>query len=144
MLRIAECMQKLAQAVYNTVNTGAFHGQLPSDLTIRWNKRLRSTAGRVRIDVATRDASGIEIELAPKLITSLPRLVDTLAHEMCHVAAWLLEGNVTPRHGAAFNKMAQRIERVCTSSDGSCSGGRSGMAHNPTAVALPLHTASGD
>lgn len=40
------------------------------------------------------------------------RLQSTLAHEMCHVAAWLLKGVCKPPHGAAFKGYAAQVMRV--------------------------------
>lgn len=105
-------MQDLALATYGKVNAAAFGSRLSTQPHIVWNNRLRSTAGRVQIDVAAGAASDVLIELSPKLITSEPRLVNTLAHEMCHVAAWVLEGIATPRHGPAFSRMARHICKV--------------------------------
>ena len=36
----------------------------------------------------------------------------TLAHEMCHAAQWLLEGEKQPPHGAAFQLWARAFERA--------------------------------
>jgi predicted SprT family Zn-dependent metalloprotease len=36
------------------------------------------------------------------------RLRETLLHEMCHAAAWLLDGIKDPPHGPVFKKWGQR------------------------------------
>lgn len=46
------------------------------------------------------------IELSEKVIDTHPRLANTLVHEMCHVAAWLVDGVRNPAHGAMFWKWA--------------------------------------
>lgn len=48
---------------------------------------------------------------------SLPTLLAaacrrTLCHEMCHVAAWLLDHTSKPPHGAVFKKWADRAMSV--------------------------------
>lgn len=48
------------------------------------------------------------IELANKVLDSYQKLRRTLCHEMCHVAAWLLDHNAKPPHGPVFKKWAQR------------------------------------
>jgi hypothetical protein len=47
------------------------------------------------------------LELSTKILTTMGRLRNTLAHEMCHVAAWLLEEDYDAPHGPAFWKWAQ-------------------------------------
>ena len=47
------------------------------------------------------------IELSEKVCDSDLRLQTTLLHEMCHVAAWLLDGERKPPHGPAFWKYAK-------------------------------------
>jgi hypothetical protein len=46
------------------------------------------------------------IELATKVIDNEERLRSTLLHEMCHAAAWLLDGQHKPPHGKCFKKWA--------------------------------------
>jgi hypothetical protein len=43
------------------------------------------------------------------------RLRLTLAHEMCHVAAWLVDGVNAPAHGPHFWKWASQVERTIPS-----------------------------
>ena len=52
------------------------------------------------------------IELSTKVLDRAERLRATLAHEMCHVAAWLVDGVSRPPHGDAFRRWAARVERV--------------------------------
>ena len=51
----------------------------------------------------TREAS---IDLSVKVLDNDERLQQTLLHEMCHVAAWLLDGQKKPPHGPSFWKWA--------------------------------------
>ena len=50
-----------------------------------------------------------EIRLNPKLINTQERLRLTLCHEMCHVAAWLLD-NRNDAHGPSFQKWREIAE----------------------------------
>lgn len=43
------------------------------------------------------------------MVDSVERLRSTLAHEMCHVAAWSLDREFHPHHGAAFWRWAGKI-----------------------------------
>ena len=46
------------------------------------------------------------LELSTKVLDCPERLRSTLAHEMCHVAAWSLDKQYNPHHGPAFWKWA--------------------------------------
>lgn len=105
-------LQEMAKQVYEQINRSAFDGRLPPDTAIVWSNRLRTTAGRAWIEESTGGTICLVIELSAKLLSSTSRLADTLAHEMCHLAAWVLEGTATPRHGKAFQDMAQRVQQV--------------------------------
>lgn len=49
------------------------------------------------------------IELSTKVLDNPQRLRMTLAHEMCHVAAWLLSHTAKPPHGRVFYGWAQNF-----------------------------------
>lgn len=76
-----------------------------------WSKQLRTTAGLTRLKKTTRLGSPpqrtAKIELSVKIIDELQRLRSTLLHEMCHAAAWLVDGTAKPPHGACFKKWAK-------------------------------------
>ena len=76
-------------------------------MIIAWNARLTKTAGmciqrKLKItkkpnhSFASPNNTGIEevraskIELSTKVLDSPDRLRDTLIHEMCHAAAWVI------------------------------------------------------
>ena len=92
--------------------------QLPVDMKIIWNKKLRTTAGyccylgalgdrNARIELSTKvvdsygrydqtnENSADDIEFFP--ITD--RIRDTLVHEMCHAATWIIDGIKGGGHG---------------------------------------------
>lgn len=71
-----------------------------------WSKRLNKTAGvtLMRRELGQRKAA---IELSTKVLDSLPKLRQTLCHEMCHAAAWILDGVSKPPHGATFKRWAR-------------------------------------
>jgi hypothetical protein len=43
-------------------------------------------------------------------VDSYPRLRGTLAHELCHVAQWVVDRQARPAHGTAFRSWAARVE----------------------------------
>ena len=76
-------------------------------MLVSWNARLTKTAGmciqrRIKItkrqDISYHSQNTPEtdvvraskIELSTKVLDSCDRLRDTLIHEMCHAAAWIL------------------------------------------------------
>ncbi|KAJ4460202.1 putative SprT-like family [Paratrimastix pyriformis] len=86
-----------------------FDGRLPADLPVLWSKRLMTTAG---FAYPTASKKGARIELATKIITDYERLVETLAHEMCHVANDVIDKVDLKRcHGPLFKKWGRLCER---------------------------------
>ena len=105
----------LARELYAEFNRRIFDGRLPADLEIKWNSRLASTAGvthyqRLRPADATLHEAvyTARIELSSKVLDGRERVERTLAHEMCHCAAWLLDHTAKPPHGEAFKRWAAR------------------------------------
>ena len=80
---------------------------------MEWDNKLRQTAGRTwtrkerQGETTTFSAS---IELAKKVLDCEERLRITLSHEMCHAAAWLLDGENKPPHGERFWWWAKQVE----------------------------------
>ncbi|GAA6020170.1 hypothetical protein JCM11491_005553 [Sporobolomyces phaffii] len=94
---------------------------LPPGLEVVWNARLRNTAGRAKwkkVKVSGDTGGGLSIrhdctiELATKVTDTEAKLRNTLAHELCHIAAWVLSNEVKPPHGGAFKLWAARIMQV--------------------------------
>ncbi|GAA5951162.1 hypothetical protein JCM21900_004361 [Sporobolomyces salmonicolor] len=90
---------------------------LPDGIEVVWNGRLRNTAGRARWKTIKSSSGGppthqTTIELATKVTDTEPKLRHTLAHELCHIAAWILSGEIKPPHGGAFKLWAARIMKV--------------------------------
>ena len=113
----------LTKSYFESFNNNAFEGKLPADLSVVWNKRLLTTAGITKMKLTSRrqslggtaDAQGAmvrtvaaSIELSEKVCDDEERLKTTLLHEMCHAAAWLLDGERKPPHGPAFWKYAKQ------------------------------------
>ncbi|KDE08761.1 hypothetical protein MVLG_01214 [Microbotryum lychnidis-dioicae p1A1 Lamole] len=97
---------------------------LPADVDIIWNKKLLKTAGRAswkrtktsttkdgdRADRASHPVEQISsIELSVKVVDSVMKLNNTLAHELCHLAAWVISNELSPPHGKAFKLWAARV-----------------------------------
>ncbi|EKX42309.1 hypothetical protein GUITHDRAFT_74038, partial [Guillardia theta CCMP2712] len=92
------------------MNRRIFQGKLPKDLIIGWSTRLNTTAG-VTIFKRNKNGGGIHgfdvhVELSTKVIDDTEKLRQTLCHELCHVAAWVVNGTRKPPHGKAFKYWA--------------------------------------
>lgn len=57
------------------------------------------------------------VELSSKVLDCFGKLERTLCHELCHVAAWLVDHTAKPPHGAVFKAWADRAMRLYTHLD---------------------------
>lgn len=101
-------------------------------IKIFWSKTLRSTAGRANWKRTITKPSGspikgdpnsrnveqqpgvivkhfASIELAEKIIDRPERLFDTLAHEFCHLANFMISGIRDQPHGESFKRWARKV-----------------------------------
>ncbi|XP_067903591.1 germ cell nuclear acidic protein isoform X2 [Heterodontus francisci] len=101
--------EELTQELYDLYNKSVFQQKLPEKLEITWNKKMRKTAGYCvtgqKRDGALRRYA--RIELSEKVCDSAERLRDTLIHELCHAATWLIN-NVRDGHGPFWKLYAQK------------------------------------
>jgi predicted SprT family Zn-dependent metalloprotease len=74
---------------------------------ILWNKRLTATAGLARCKGGAFPSA--TIELSDKLIDDQERLLNTIAHESCHVANILISGDLRS-HGSGFHAWGRACE----------------------------------
>jgi predicted SprT family Zn-dependent metalloprotease len=87
--------QEYLTNLYIELNAEHFNSELPNDLPVTWNSRLRTTAGychyKWREDQSKRIGNKLidakAITMNPRLLTTVEKIVDTLIHEMVH--AWL-------------------------------------------------------
>ncbi|XP_053931716.1 germ cell nuclear acidic protein isoform X2 [Cuculus canorus] len=101
--------EELVQKLYSLYNNTIFEQKLPENMVILWNKKMRKTAGFC----VTGQTQGTEakryarIELSEKVCDSADRLRDTLIHEVCHAATWLING-VRDGHGRFWRFYANK------------------------------------
>lgn len=103
----------LATRLYSLYNHTIFDEKLPDNLEILWNKKMRKTAGycvtgQKKVPVLQRYA---RIELSEKVCDSADRLRDTLIHEICHAATWLING-VRDGHGQYWRFYARKATLI--------------------------------
>lgn len=105
---LARTRDAVAQRLTREFDDKVLGGQLGSTTTVKWNVRLLTTAGYTRMLVRGKDRLA-GIDLSTKVLDEWKRLYITLAHELCHAAAWVIDDVRKPPHGACFKKWAQRF-----------------------------------
>ncbi|CBJ26687.1 conserved unknown protein [Ectocarpus siliculosus] len=96
-------------------NEGAFGGAL-SDVKVAWSARLSTTAGVTkslrRVNPSGEDYAYLStVELSTKVLDSEDKLQQqTLLHELCHAAAWVVDHKSNPPHGEHFWAWANRAK----------------------------------
>ncbi|TDH07749.1 hypothetical protein EPR50_G00109390 [Perca flavescens] len=100
--------EELTSRLYQLYNTSVFDSKLPINMSVTWNKKMRKTAGYC---ITGQERGGgsryARIELSEKVCDCADRLRDTLIHEMCHAATWLING-VRDGHGNFWKLYARK------------------------------------
>ncbi|XP_027756537.1 acidic repeat-containing protein [Empidonax traillii] len=100
--------EELTQKLYRLFNSTIFDQKLPEAMEIIWNKKMRKTAGYcVTGQTRPEGKRYARIELSEKVCDSADRLRDTLIHEVCHAATWLING-VRDGHGRFWRFYANK------------------------------------
>lgn len=106
------------RTMYRYLNRARFGACLPEDVPLRLSSRMKSRLGQMM--PGEMDGVRHVVELALNLDLMLPgndeARLDTLVHEMAHVADWLIDGEVG--HGPTWRRWAGRAgceARACTS-----------------------------
>ncbi|XP_028272344.1 germ cell nuclear acidic protein isoform X2 [Parambassis ranga] len=104
--------EELTRKLYQLYNTTVFDSKLPINMSVTWNKKMRKTAGYC---ITGQERGGgsryARIELSEKVCDSADRLRDTLIHEMCHAATWLIN-SVRDGHGNFWKMYARKATLV--------------------------------
>ncbi|KAF5337267.1 hypothetical protein D9611_003404 [Ephemerocybe angulata] len=104
-----EKLYTYASSLFEELNRTVFKGGLPADTKLNWNKRLLTTAGRAKWHKSRDAVQTSEIELAEKILTSRERIRNTLSHEMCHLAAWVIDKEIKEGHGRFWKAWTRRV-----------------------------------
>ncbi|KAL8222590.1 UNVERIFIED_CONTAM: hypothetical protein K2H54_077587 [Gekko kuhli] len=102
--------EEMAQSLYAFYNRTIFEQKLPERMEISWSKKMRKTAGCCvtgRLKDPNLGQRYARIMLSEKVCDSADRLRDTLIHELCHAAAWLVHG-VQDGHGRFWSLYAKK------------------------------------
>jgi len=92
----------LGKQYFDEFNYTVFSNRL-SGVGLSWSKTLRTTAGYCKYGTKKNEKFA-NIELSTKVIDEDFKLRNTLMHEMCHAAAWIVDGVSNPPHGKCFRK----------------------------------------
>eukprot|EP00063_Salmo_salar_P093795 XP_014068630.1 PREDICTED: acidic repeat-containing protein-like isoform X2 [Salmo salar] len=99
--------EELTSRLYHLYNTSVFNSKLPSNMSVSWNKKMRKTAGYCITGQERGGNRYARIQLSEKVCDSADRLRDTLVHEMCHAATWLIN-SVRDGHGPFWKLYAHK------------------------------------
>ncbi|XP_053638684.2 uncharacterized protein [Cherax quadricarinatus] len=105
--------EQLTEKLHRYYNAHVFENKLPPVMSIKWNARMTKTAGfcYYQIDRSKPNGRGARIELSTKVIDAPERLRDTLIHELCHAAAWIISG-YKDGHGPLWKAWAAQAVRT--------------------------------
>ena len=99
--------EELLRVCFDEFNERIFDSRLPKDTKLVWNGRLSSTAGYCK-NVTRLGVRSSEIHMSSKVCTTAERMRDTLAHEICHAACFLIN-QVNDGHGSVWRSWANMI-----------------------------------
>ncbi|XP_014212099.1 uncharacterized protein LOC106641992 [Copidosoma floridanum] len=107
--------EELCKVLFRVFNEKVFQSKLPDDMVVEWSVRLTGTAGKCynkqTVKALGKTTKSSRIVLAAKVLDSPERLRDTLIHEMCHAATWLIN-NVSDGHGRFWKAWAHKAMKV--------------------------------
>lgn len=105
----------IANAVFAELDAQVFDSKLGpkgAGAFVEWNNRLLTTAGTAhKSRNATTGAYSYKIKLSDKVCSGETQIVNTLAHEMCHLAAWIISNEHKSPHGRVFKAWGTRVMR---------------------------------
>ncbi|KAK7694185.1 hypothetical protein QCA50_001365 [Cerrena zonata] len=100
--------EEYAQYEFHSLNREVFGERLPADTKLIWSKRLLTTAGRASWSFRN-GVHNTTIQLSTKVLDDDLRVTDTLGHEMCHLACWMLSDAPRENHGKIFKMWAKKM-----------------------------------
>ncbi|KAK9872254.1 hypothetical protein WA026_017055 [Henosepilachna vigintioctopunctata] len=107
--------EHLAKKLFDLYNKEIFNNALPNTTVLEWNIRMSSTAGFCHSKKITHRSGDVEriskIVLSAKVLDSADRLRDTLIHEMCHAATWVVD-QISNGHGECWMAWTNKARQV--------------------------------
>jgi len=103
--------EAFAQKLFDDLNDTVFTSKLDGTV-ISWNAHFRTTAGRANWKSFPDGGHDSSIELSPKVLDCDERIQNTLSHEMCHLATWIIDGKAAERHGNLWWSWAGKVMKA--------------------------------
>lgn len=109
---------RFAQDFFDELDMAVFNSQLGSNganAVLDWSGRLISSAGnasRKTTRQGTSTAISYSINLSTKVLSTTDQIQCTLAHEMCHLACWVISKEMRNPHGKVFKSWGSRVMRA--------------------------------
>ena len=105
---------ELARDLYSYFNATVFENMLPADLEIKFSFQQWYTAGLTLNSIYKGDDRYAIIFLSIANLRKPQDVRDTLLHEMCHAAAWIVDGipGKVAGHGPAWLKWTTLAESI--------------------------------
>lgn len=114
-----------------------------STATTSSSSSATTTTGPTITKTTTATQHHASIELATKVLSNEADLLNTVAHEFCHLAVFLLHGKPKLAHGAEFKTYGQRVMNAAASIAGTrtgIEGGGGGGGKGKKSAPPPLRT----
>ncbi|WVQ95199.1 hypothetical protein IAU59_002293 [Kwoniella sp. CBS 9459] len=115
----AEERTRIADSIFKDLDRRVFEGKVGGSdgagARIEWNKRLLTTAGVARSKRTTKNGQTKRefwIELSEKVLTGEKQIINTVAHEMCHLATWIISNDYKNAHGSVFKSWGRKVMRA--------------------------------
>ncbi|WVF67624.1 hypothetical protein IAT40_002382 [Kwoniella sp. CBS 6097] len=117
----AEERTRIADSIFKDLDQRVFEGKVGrssgtgAGARIEWNKRLLTTAGVARSKRITKNGQSKRefwIELSEKVLTGEKQIINTVAHEMCHLATWIISNDYKNAHGSVFKFWGRKVMRA--------------------------------
>uniref|UniRef100_A0A0N4ZN47 SprT-like domain-containing protein n=1 Tax=Parastrongyloides trichosuri TaxID=131310 RepID=A0A0N4ZN47_PARTI len=97
----------LMNLCYKIFNKYCFGNLLPEHVVIEWDNHLTKVSGTTNL----LSNSIIVITLSQKICNTPYRIRDTILHEMCHIASYIIDGINDYEHGECFGKWTEICRR---------------------------------
>ncbi|OCF57716.1 hypothetical protein L486_05180 [Kwoniella mangroviensis CBS 10435] len=106
---------RIANSIFKELDEKVFENRLGMKgvgARVEWNNRLLTTAGVARIKRITKNGESKKdhwIELSEKVLTGEKQILNTVAHEMCHLATWVISNEFKNPHGRKFKSWGRKV-----------------------------------
>ncbi|KAK4685919.1 hypothetical protein P7C73_g4216, partial [Tremellales sp. Uapishka_1] len=125
----------IAQDIFDELDRKVFDSKLGvqgAGAAIEWSSRLLTTAGtatesRKKLPDGTTKREA-KIVLSIKVLSEKSQILNTVAHEMCHLASWIISNERKNPHGKVFKSCYQRHSKSIDPSKQTCGRCRSKLA----------------